>query len=404
MTRQKGAHYNNMYPHFQQIQEYIDSNRENILEMFRTLVNLEGHYKEKENVEKARDYVQKLLEQEGFVCRTREVAEDRAGTLIGILGEDRPGKPILFSGHIDTVFYAGTFDGPDPFHVKDGKAYGPGVLDMKGGIIIAIAAIQALNHIGFRECPIKVVFLGEEESDHEGSIGDQIVTEEARGCQFAFNMEVSRLNNSVSVARKGQHIFYMHVEGTGGHAGNDFWKGTNAINEAVLKIQEMLKLTNAETETTVTPSIIHGGSHQCAIAASCDVTFDVRVATEQERERVFSEVDRIMNTTFISGTTTTYRFFSAKLPPLRPTPDVLALYEFINAISEDNGFGHIDKILQGGSNDAGNIQKAGIPVICSCGTRGEFAHNQKEYCLLESVYDRAKIFATAVANYDRFSL
>ena len=226
-----------MYPHFQQIQEYIDSNRENILEMFRTLVNLEGHYKEKENVEKARDYVQKLLEQEGFVCRTREVAEDRAGTLIGILGEDRPGKPILFSGHVDTVFYAGTFDGLNPFHVKDGKAYGPGVLDMKGGIIIALAAIQALNHIGFRECPIKVVFLGEEESDHEGSIGDQIVTEEARGCRFAFNMEVSRLNNSVSVARKGQHIFYMHVEGTGGHAGNDFWKGTNAINEAVLKIQ-----------------------------------------------------------------------------------------------------------------------------------------------------------------------
>ena len=133
MTRQKGAHYNIMYPHFQQIQEYIDSNRENILEMFRTLVNLEGHYKEKENVEKARDYVQKLLEQEGFVCRTREVAEDRAGTLIGILGEDRPGKPILFSGHVDTVFYAGMFDGPNPFHVKDGKAYGPGVLDMKGG-------------------------------------------------------------------------------------------------------------------------------------------------------------------------------------------------------------------------------------------------------------------------------
>lgn len=102
---------------------------------------------------------------------------------------------------------------------------------MKGGIIIALAAIQALNHIGFRECPIKVVFLGEEESDHEGSIGDQIVTEEARGCRFAFNMEVSRLNNSVSVARKGQHIFYMHVEGTGGHAGNDFWKGTNALKK-----------------------------------------------------------------------------------------------------------------------------------------------------------------------------
>lgn len=394
-----------MYPHHEEIRTYIEENREPILEMFRTLVNLEGHYKEKEQVEKARDYVQKLLESEGFTCHIREVAEDRAGALVGILGEDRPGKPILFSGHIDTVHYTGSFDGPNPFYVKDGKAYGPGVLDMKGGVIIAIAAIQALNHIGFDQCPIKVVFMGEEESDHEGSIGDQILTEEAKGCHFAFNMEVSKLDsNSVSVARKSQHIFYMHVEGTGGHAGNDFWKGTNAINEAMLKLQEIIKLTSQEKETTVTPSIIQGGSHQCAIAASCDVTFDVRVVTEEERKRIFSEMDRIMNTTFIPGTTTTYRFFSAKLPPLQETPDVTALYEFIDQTAVENGYEHLDKILQGGANDAGNIQKAGVPVICSCGTRGEFAHNLKEYCLLESLYDRAKIFATAIANLEKFPL
>ena len=394
-----------MYPYHEQIREYIDANRAAILEMFRTLVNLEGHYKEKSQVEKARDYVQRLLEEEGFTCHVREVAPDRAGALIGILGEDRPGKPVLFSGHVDTVHYTGSFGGPDPFYVEDGKCYGPGVLDMKGGIIIAIAAIKALNHIGFDKCPIKAVFLGEEESDHEGSIGDQVVTEEARGCRLAFNMEVSKLPaNSVSVARKGQHIFYMHVEGTGGHAGNDFWKGTNAINEAVLKLQEVIKLTNKETETTVTPSIIQGGGHQCAIAASCDVTFDIRVVTEEERKRVFSEMDRIMNLTFIPGTTTSYRYFSAKLPPLQETPDVTALYEFINRTAEENGYGHIEKILQGGANDAGNIQRAGIPVICSCGTRGEFSHNRKEYCLLESLYERACIFATAVANLDRFSL
>ena len=393
-----------MYPYHQKICAYIEENRERILEMLRTLVNLEGHYKEKAQVEKARDYVQALLEAEGFACHIREAAEDRAGALIGILGEDRPGKPVLFSGHIDTVHYTGSFGGPDPFRVEDGKIYGPGVLDMKGGIIVAIAAIQALNHIGFDQCPIKVVFIGEEESDHEGSIGDQIITEEARGCRFAFNMEVSKLQNSVSVARKGQHIFYMHVEGTGGHAGNDFWRGTNAINEAVLKLQEMIKLTSKEKETTVTPSIIQGGGHQCAIAAACDVTFDVRVVTEDERSRIFSEVDRIMNTTFIPGTTTTYRFFSAKLPPLRETPDVTALYEFINRTAEENGYEHLDKILQGGANDAGNIQRAGVPVICSCGVRGELAHNRKEYCLLESLYERPKIFATAIANLEKFLL
>lgn len=272
-----------MYPFHKEISKYIEENRKLILDMFRTLVNMEGHYKEKSQVEKARDYVQTLLEDEGFTCYVREVAEDRAGVLVGVLGKERKSKSVLFSGHIDTVHYTGSFDGPNPFYIDNGKAYGPGVLDMKGGIIIAIAAIKALNHIGFSKCPIKVVLAGEEESDHEGSIGDQVIEEEARGCLFAFNMEVSKLNNSISVARKGQHLFYMHVEGTGGHAGNDFWKGTNAINEAVCKLQEIIKLTSKDKETTVTPSIIQGGEHQCSIPSSCDVTFDVRVVTESER-------------------------------------------------------------------------------------------------------------------------
>ena len=146
-----------MYPYFEQIQADIEARREPILEMFRTLVNLEGHYKEKAQVEKARDYVQSLLEAEGFRCRIREVAPDRAGALIGILGEDRPGKPILFSGHIDTVHYTGSFDGPNPFRVEDGKVYGPGVLDMKGGIAIAIRSELGL--------PVRYIGVGEQIDD-----------------------------------------------------------------------------------------------------------------------------------------------------------------------------------------------------------------------------------------------
>lgn len=111
-----------------------------------------------------------------------------------------------------------------------------------------------------------------------------------------------------------------------------------------------------------------------------------------------------MNKTIIPGTSTTYRFVSAKLPPLQETPDVTALYEFINNTATANGYENLEKILQGGATDAGNIQKAGIPIICSCGTKGEFAHNRKEYCLLDSLFDRSKIFATAIANIDKFNL
>ncbi|MCD8084041.1 MAG: M20 family peptidase, partial [Clostridiales bacterium] len=87
---------------YQDIAAFIDSHREEMLEKLFELVNLEGHFEEKENVEVARAWLQKELEAEGFECRVREVAENRAGILIGVLGKDRPGKPVMFSGHVDT--------------------------------------------------------------------------------------------------------------------------------------------------------------------------------------------------------------------------------------------------------------------------------------------------------------
>ena len=110
---------------YERIAAYIDSHREEMVAKLCELVNLEGHFEEKGNVEMARDWFQRELEAEGFVCRIREVAPDRAGILTGILGEDRPGRPVMFSGHIDTVHYKGSFGGDNPCRVEDGLIYGP---------------------------------------------------------------------------------------------------------------------------------------------------------------------------------------------------------------------------------------------------------------------------------------
>ena len=109
---------------YEDIAAFIDSRREEMLLKLMELVNIEGHFKEKENVEAARAWFQKELEAEGFNCCIREVAEDRAGILCGILGEDRPGKPVMFSGHIDTVHFKGAFDKENPCFVEDGIIYG----------------------------------------------------------------------------------------------------------------------------------------------------------------------------------------------------------------------------------------------------------------------------------------
>lgn len=374
----------------------IDEHKEDMVQDLRTFADLEGHFEEKDNVLKARTWLQQQLEKEGFACRFREVADDRCGIMIAELGMDRPGKPIIFSGHCDTVHYTGSFGGENPTVIKDGKIFGSGVLDMKGGLIIALYVAKALNFIQYKEHPIKLIVVGEEESDHVGNDGDKILTAESKGALCCFNMETGQMNNSLCTQKKSQFTYYLSVDGVGGHAGNDFLKGRNAINEAVYKIQKIIELTDLSVGTTVTTAVIKGGGHTSGIADHCEVVFDVRVTNENEAKRIMDSMYEITDETFIEGTKSKLTYYRAKLLPLQETKEAIRLLDFVNTVAKDNGFDEFGKVHLGGASDAGNMAAAGIPVLDNCGIIGQYAHNKKEYGIIDSLYSRAKIFAGTV--------
>lgn len=374
----------------------IDEHKEDMVQDLRTFADLEGHFEEKDNVLKARTWLQQQLEKEGFACRFREVADDRCGIMIAELGMDRPGKAIIFSGHCDTVHYTGSFGGENPTVIKDGKIFGPGVLDMKGGLIIALYVAKALNFIQYKEHPIKLIVVGEEESDHVGNDGDKILTAESKGALCCFNMETGQMNNSLCTQKKSQFTYYLSVDGVGGHAGNDFLKGRNAINEAVYKIQKIIELTDLSVGTTVTTAVIKGGGHTSGIADHCEVVFDVRVTNENEAKRIMDSMYEITDETFIEGTKSKLTYYRAKLLPLQETKEAIRLLDFVNTVAKDNGFDEFGKVHLGGASDAGNMAAAGIPVLDNCGIIGQYAHNKKEYGIIDSLYSRAKIFAGTV--------
>ena len=374
----------------------IDEHKEDMVQDLRTFADLEGHFEEKDNVLKARTWLQQQLEKEGFACRFREVADDRCGIMIAELGMDRPGKPIIFSGHCDTVHYTGSFGGENPTVIKDGKIFGPGVLDMKGGLIIALYVAKALNFIQYKEHPIKLIVVGEEESDHVGNDGDKILTAESKGALCCFNMETGQMNNSLCTQKKSQFTYYLSVDGVGGHAGNDFLKGRNAINEAVYKIQKIIELTDLSVGSTVTTAVIKGGGHTSGIADHCEVVFDVRVTNENEAKRIMDSMYEITDETFIEGTKSKLTYYRAKLLPLQETKEAIRLLDFVNTVAKDNGFDEFGKVHLGGASDAGNMAAAGIPVLDNCGIIGQYAHNKKEYGIIDSLYSRAKIFAGTV--------
>lgn len=381
---------------YEKINAFIDDHKEEILSKFEQLVRLESHFEEKENVLKAMDWLQKEFETEGFTCRIEGSTESRAGLLIGMLGENRPCAPIILSGHVDTVHRQGSFaDGI--WRIEDDVVYGSGVNDMKGGVIEALYIVKALNFLNFDEAPIKILFAGDEEGDHVGTDTNLLYTKESRGALAAFNMETG-VEGVFTVARKSCHIFDIHIEGEGGHAGNDFFTSANAVEEAMHKALEIVKLTDKEKGTTAASTVIKGGDHPSAIPPTCDLTMDIRISSASEKERVYQSIDEICAKSFIKGTKATYTCYAAKYEGYTENEKIKKLHDFVNEIAEEIGQPRYGKCYRGGAADSGNMVVADIPVLCSCGIVGEYSHDRKEYALLHTLYDRAKLFTYLISQ------
>lgn len=383
----------------EKIKSFIDEKREEMLSVLEKFVNTESHYDDLEGLRNMVSLLKSEFEKEGFICRTIPVGEERGEVFVGTLGAERQGKPILFSGHMDTVFPRETF-GENPFHVKDGKAYGPGVLDMKGGIVIALYAIKALNALGYDERPIKVLFAGDEETLHKGATTADVFIEEAKGNLCAFNMETGLIDGEICISRKGKTEVMVSVEGVSAHAGNDYTSGRNAIVELCQKAIAIQNLTNFDLGTTVNVGTINGGTMSGAVPAFCKSAIDLRADKVAEMEKLKKQVEEVCAKTAIEGTKTSF-MYTMEMLPYETTEDVLKLHQFIAQVSKENGFGDLGAKKLGGSSDASYITIAGTPAVCSCGVRGQWNHTDKEYAVIESLYERAKLWATVVCNADK---
>lgn len=390
-----------MSTYLNEISKFVDENREEIISLWKEIVNIESYTNCKESVNKVAERLKCEFEKEGLDCDLIDVGNN-GSTLVGTLGSKRNKKPIIFSGHMDTVFEIGTF-GENPFKIMEGKAYGPGVLDMKGGIVISLYVIKALNKIGYKDRPIKIVFSGDEEIGHKDSNGGDIILKEAKGGLCAFNMETGLVDNSLCVGRKGRIGCNIHVKGVETHAGNDFEGGRNAIEEMANKILQIQKLTNLEVGTTASVSIIKGGRVSNSIPEDCSIEVDLRFEKVEEMENVKKRIQEICEDTYIEGTSTHVDFVS-EMMPFETTDDVMKFHKFVNTVSKENGFGEINAKRLGGSSDASYLTIANVPTICSFGVKGEWNHTSREYALVDSMFERVKLISTIVLKLDKLDI
>lgn len=379
-----------------EINNYIDAHRDDVIADWRDIVNIESFYGEPEGVNLCAAFIRQKFEEEGFVCRSVPVGEGHGDVLVGIMGDDREGAPIMFSGHMDTVFPKGKL-GENPFHIEGDKAYGPGVLDMKGGIIIALYTVKALNHIGYDKRPLKILFAGDEECLHYGAKTAEVLMEEGRGAACAFNMETGLVDDKLCVSRKGKTEIQISVEGVEAHAGNDFVSGRNAIVEMAKKIDDLANLTNMEAGTTVSVGVINGGTMSGAVPKHCEIAVDMRATKVSEMDKVKKQAEAVCAKTYIDGTSTTFKYTNEMLPFERSDMG-MEFFNKVHDIALASGLGEHPCQDLGGSSDAAYLTISGVPTICSCGVRGQWNHTVREYALVESMFERPKLWAGVIAQ------
>ena len=377
---------------------YIDGHRDEILAMWKNFVDTRSDTTDKERADEMARKLGGVLEGIGCQVHFTDVGEKNGPGVEAILGADRPGKSVLFSGHYDTVPLKADL----PFFIDDqNRAHGLGCLDMKGGIVMAVWVAKALTAAGWAERPLRFLFVGDEENGHQFGKTKEYLGLHGGGSVCAFNMETGLVSNAICTGRKGTGQAEITVRGVAAHSGNNYTEGRSAITELTRKIPEMEALTDLASNTTVAVTTIQGGTVTNSIPPICSCIVDLRFGSHAERDRVLNALNEICARQYVPDTTTEIevREFMAAFDG---SNGVQELADFVAETSRACGFGEMGSVFLGGGSDAGFIQRTGTPVICSIGVRGQFNHSDREYTLVESMFTRAKLLAAVISRIDEF--
>ena len=305
-------------------------------------------------------------------------------------------KKVMVIGHIDTVFAKGTA-AARPFTIKEGKAYGPGVLDMKSGVVIALSALEALHECNWDEKDITVLFCGDEEPGHPFTNVPELYKKEAAGKDAVFNMETGSDEGAVVVGRKG--VFYpeLEIKGKATHAGKDPQKGASAILELAHKIVDIHALTDYESGITYNVGVIKGGTVSNAVAGEASAKIDVRITTFEQSKKALDDLRNVAEKTYVTGTTSTVSNDKVRFMPMEKTEAGMKLFEIVKEQGIKLGIEpEIKPIFVGGGSDSSWTVMAGAPTVCAMGARGELNHGEHEYIQVYSLDERAKLLACSI--------
>lgn len=388
----------------QKITAWLATQKDAMIAELREMVDTDGGSYDKAGVDRTGQQVKRFLESHGIAVEVLP-QEKHGDCLRGLVpgGHDfasgNQKRNIVLMGHRDTVFPKGE---PErrPFRIENGIAYGPGVADMKAGIVMNMFVLAAFQKFGGAPGPLVGLFTGDEEIGSPE--GRPVIEAEARGARVVFNSEPGRPSGNVVTGRKGGVFSVVDIEGKAAHSGGNFEAGISAIGEAAHKIVAIHALTDLKRGITLNVGLVQGGQSVNTVAPACQFQIDLRYVERPDRDEVMGKIHDIVGRSYVPGTKANLSI-KGEFLSLNATSDSEKVFALYKAAAADSGLA-VNGEFSGGCADSGFTAAMGAPTICAVGPVGGKAHSPEEYLEIDSVVPRAQAMARAILRLDKAGL
>jgi glutamate carboxypeptidase len=362
-----------------------------IRDTLRELVQQESPSEDRQAVNAAMGLVEGWAAEQG--ARVKRHRQNKFGDVLelrfGPLRSSR--KPVLLLGHLDTVWPIGTL-AKMPWREAEGRYWGPGVLDMKAGVVMAFTALSTLREMKSARPAILLL-----NSDEEvGSPISRAITERLALESAAVLVLEPAQGLAYKTARKGVGQYHVQVTGVGAHSGVDFERGHSAVLELAKLVQTISNFTNLDRKLTVNCGVIAGGTRSNVVASSAYAEVDVRIAKASDAayvEKLFRGLkvsDPRCKLTITGG---------INRPPMERKAGTIALFKKARSLAAELGF-VLQEAATGGGSDGNFTAALGVPTLDGMGAVGEGAHASHESVIIEHLVPRTALLAAMIAGVE----
>lgn len=370
---------------------------EAFLEDLKTIVNIDSSSENLAGVEQIARFFEARFAALGLNIKISKQGHRQVPCLLASGPGSSEPYDVMFLGHMDTVFPKGEAI-KRPFSKDEKRAYGPGVCDMKGGLLVVLHTLELMAEKGMlNDFSFCVLFNGDEEVGSDAS--SPLIFETAKKARQVFVFEPCRPDYRFVLRRKGGGWFFIEAEGRASHAGADPEKGSNAVHEIAHQTIEIHKLNDPQAGTSAHVTVISGGDKINIIPDKARAAVDVRISKASEKERVEAFFKALPDNTRINGVRLKVKGHIER-SPMEPDDRTLETWKIIRSKASEVGI-EAEYIATGGCSDGNTTSSTGTPTIDGMGTVGANSHSTDEYIEIDSINKILHIvFHTCIAIMD----